>query len=145
VILSGDKGSLYNGEEWKSSSLRGKVNLLFYVDPDKQDDVKPLVAKLDSIQYSPDSLGTTFIINTSATIIPNFILRNKIAERARDVKNMNYVLDLEQVLVHKWDLKDDDVNILLFDKRGKVLFKHAGNVTKDIVNKIIQKIELTLN
>jgi len=145
VSLSGEDGGLHNGEPWNSSILRDKINLLFYIDPDKQRQVKPLLARLDSLDFSTEKLGSTFILNTSATIIPDFILRHKVAERARKANGTRYVLDLNRVLVDKWHLKDDDINILLFDAGGALLFKHSGDISPDLIQTLIEKIKRSIN
>lgn len=142
--LSGEKGGLCGGKEWKSSSLKDKVNLLLYVDPDKQSWIKPLVAKLDSIHYSPDSLGITFILNTDATIIPDFIIRNRVREKAKKASSIAYVLDRNKLLVKKWNLIDDNVNVLLLDASGKIIQKHYGQMTKEYINQFITKINQSI-
>ncbi len=145
VSLSGKDGGLHNGNPWNSNVLRDKANLLFYIDPDKQKQVKPLLDRLDAINFSTEKLGSTFILNTSATIIPDFILRHKVAERARADKTVRYVLDLNRVLVEKWQLKDDDINILLFDAGGNLLFKHSGDISPDLIQGLIEKIKTSIN
>ncbi len=145
ISLSGEDGGLHNGEPWNSNLLRGKVNLLFYIDPDRQRQVKPLLAELDSLKFSVDKLGHTFILNTSATIIPDFILRRKVAERAENDDDTRYVLDQNRVLVEKWQLKDDDINILLFDATGRLLFKHSGDISAELIKSLIQKIKRSIN
>ena len=141
LTLSGDDGGLTNGDEWKSSTLKDKVNLLLYVDPDKHRDVKRLVTKLDSINYTPDSLGITFILNTGATIIPNFLIRNRMKKRAENTPNFTYVLDQEKVLIKKWDLIDNDINILLIDRYGKIIEKHHGKITNEFINQFLNNID----
>ncbi len=145
VSLSGDNGGLHNGKPWNSNVLRDKVNLLFYIDPDKQKQVKPLLDRLDSLNFSAEKLGSTFILNTAATIIPNFILRHKVAERARQTAGTSYVLDQNRVLVDKWHLKDDDINILLIDAAGSLLFKHSGDLSPDLIQTLIDKIKQSIN
>ncbi len=142
--LSGEKGGLCGGKEWKSSSLKNKVNLLLYVDPDKQSWIKPLVTKLDSLHYSPDSLGITFILNTDATIIPDFIIRSRVREKAKVSSDIAYVLDRTKMLVRKWKLKDDNVNVLLLDKSGNLIQEHHGEMTQVFINQFITKINQSI-
>ena len=145
LTLRGEKGGLADGGEWLSSTLKDKVNLLLYVDPDKQSRVKALVTKLDSIQYSPDLLGLTFILNTEATIIPDFILANRVKKRAKEMKHINYVLDRDKVLVREWNLVDNDVNILLLDNKGIIVEKISGKISTEMAEEIIQKINQLIN
>ena len=145
IILNGDNGGLCGGKEWKSSSLQDKVNLVLYVDPDRQSWAKPLVTKLDSLKYSPDSLGITFILNTDATIIPDFIIRNRVRAKAKTSTNMTYVLDRKKMLVRKWNLADDDINVLLMDASGEVVQQHHGEMTGDFITQLLNKIEDSIN
>ena len=141
VTLNGDNGGLCGGKEWKSSSLQDKVNLVLYVDPDRQSWAKPLVTKLDSLNYSPDSLGVTFILNTDATIIPDFVIRNRVKAKAKASVNMNYVLDRKKLLVRKWNLADDNINVLLMDASGRIIQRHHGEMTGNFINQFIEKID----
>jgi len=145
VVLSGDKGGLTNGAEWHSSSLKDKINLILYVDPDKKGDAEPLVHKLDSLNYSPDTLNITFILNTAATIIPNFIIHKMIKKKAKKSDTITYVLDERKVLVKKWNLADNEINILLLDADGNILEKHQGNMTTQYLNQFINKIDNLIN
>ncbi len=144
LTLRGEDGGMCGGKEWKSSSLKNKVNLLLYVDPDKQSWVKPLVAMLDSIHFSPDSLGITFVLNTDATIIPDFIIRNRVREKAKASSDIAYVLDRTKMLVRKWKLKDDDINVLLLDASGNLIREHYGAMTKEFINQFITQINQSI-
>jgi len=141
VTLHGDNGGLCGGKEWKSSSLKDKVNLVLYVDPDKQEWAKPLVMKMDSLNHSPDSLGVTFILNTGATLIPDFIIRNRVKAKAETATNITYVLDRKKLLVSKWNLADDDINVLLMDASGRIIQRHHGEMTGKFINQFIEKID----
>jgi len=145
VILSGDNGGLTTGEDWQSSSLDNKISLILYVDPDKKGDAEPLVRKLDSLNYSPDTLNITFILNTAATIIPDFIIHKMIKKKAKKSDTITYVLDEKKVLVKKWNLADNEINILLLDTDGNILEKHQGNMTTQYLNQFINKINNLIN
>jgi predicted transcriptional regulator len=144
VVLNGEDGESAGGGEWSSSSLNGRVSLILYVDPDKQGDVKELVSKLDSINYSKDKLNITFILNTAATIIPNFIIRNRLKKRAEEVPNTHYVLDFKKVLVKDWNLTDDDANVILIDADGNIVEQHKGEISKRIIREIVKKINMLI-
>lgn len=145
ATLNGENGGLYDGSEWHSASLRNKVNLILYIDPDKQKQVKPLIAKLNSELSSTDSLGLFFIVNTSATMIPKFILRKKIANRAKSEKNTTYIFDHKRVLINKWNLADGEINIFLLDKTRHIFFNHTGRLSQEVIKTIIQTINDTLS
>jgi predicted transcriptional regulator len=141
IVLKGKDGGLHDNSEWRSTTLKNNINLLFYVDPDKQRQIKPLLARIDSLSFSHEVLRKTFVLNVSATMIPDFILLKKVAKRAKTAQNLTYVFDNEKVLVKKWNLVDDDINILLFDSSGYVVYKHSGEITHNNISHIISKIK----
>jgi predicted transcriptional regulator len=50
------------------------------------------------------------------------------------------VKDKEKVFVSKWGLKDDSVNLVVFDKEGKVAYLHLGPVPDSEFPKVIKTI-----
>lgn len=138
IILKGDNGGYANGKTWNSDSLKGKINLILYTDPDQQKLAQLLVSKLDTLTFSKNRLRITFMLNTAATIIPNFIIRTKLKQKAKVSKNIEYVLDQNKKLVTKWNLKDEDLNVIILDKSDKVLYNHFGNITENDIKKIME-------
>ena len=55
IELAGKVGGYANGNSWKSDSLIGKTNVVFYVDPDKIIDVKNLISTLEVEKVENDS------------------------------------------------------------------------------------------
>ncbi len=144
VVLKGEEGGVVTGEEWKSSDLKGKTNLLLYVDPGKKKKATPLIEKIDSLNYSPETLGIHFIVNTRATSIPDFLIRTMIKKRARANKDICYVLDRNRVLVKRWDFTEDHLNILVLDPSGKIQHAYAGEITDEYMNELISIIDRSL-
>ncbi len=142
VVLKGDDGGTINGEEWKSDNLTGKTNIVLYVDPGKKESVTPLIDKIDSLSYSTDVLGITFIVNTKATFIPDLIIKKMIGIRAEKNKKIQYVLDQNKVLIKKWNFTDEYVNVLVLNTSGKTLHRYAGEITEEYINKLINKITI---
>ncbi len=145
LILKGKNGGLADGSEWASDKLKNKINILFYVVPDKQSWVKQLVVRLDSIQYKPELVALTFIINTSATIIPDFILINRVKKKAEENKQISYVLDRNKILVKEWNLFDNDVNVLLLGQSGKVIQKYNGRISAEKADQFIKMVDYLIN
>ncbi|HIN48320.1 MAG TPA: transcriptional regulator, partial [Deltaproteobacteria bacterium] len=52
-----------------------------------------------------------------------------------------YVKDLEKTLVKKWGLSDDNSDVMLFGKDGKVLYSVDGKFTDAQVQEIIQAVK----
>ncbi len=141
LVLSGDKGGGINGEEWKSSDLKNKLNIIFYVAPNQQDDVEPLLNKIDSAGYSLESVNVTLIINTEATWIPNSIIEGKVKGKAKDDTTKNYVLDKDEVLLSEWKLSEDNPNIIVVDKSGRVIYFLNEELNEDYGNDLLKIIE----
>ena len=144
IVLKGDDGGCINGEEWHSSTLKDKINLLLYVDPGKQSWVKPLVDRLDSLNYSPDVFGITFIVNAKAAFVPHFFIKKQLIKREKISKSIRYVLDQNKILVKEWKLEDNSANVLLFASSGEIILSHHGKIEQEEVKAIIDKINESL-
>jgi predicted transcriptional regulator len=141
VVLKGEDGGTATGEEWNSNSLIGKTNLILYVDTGKKQAAMPLIKKIDSLSYSPDTLGTYFIVNTSATAVPNFMIRMMIRQRQKANTRIQYVLDHHEMLINKWNFTDENLNVLVLDPSGKVLHRYAGEITQEYIDKLVSVID----
>jgi len=141
VVLKGEDGGTATGEEWNSCNLIGKTNLILYVDTGKRQQAMPLINRIDELNYSPDTLGVSFVINTSATSIPSFMIRMMIKQREKANSKIRYVLDKKEVLIRDWDFTDKYVNVLILDPTGKVLHRYAGEITEEYVDQVISIID----
>lgn len=141
LILSEDKGGNINGTEWKSTDLKNKLNIVFYVAPNQQEDVEPLLNKIDGAGYSSEYVKVTLIINTEATWIPNGIIEGKVKGRAKDDTTKNYVLDKSEVLLSEWNLSEDNPNIIVVNKSGKVIYFFNDELNNDFENELLKTIE----
>ena len=145
VVLSGKKGGLPNGEAWRSSSLAGTANLILYVDPDKKKDAEALVQKIDSLNYDKNTFKVIYILNTAATVIPNFLIRGLLKKKAEKSPSITYILDEKKTLVKKWNLHDDEINVLLIAADGTIVEKHHGKMSKEYLKQFMQKTENLIN
>ncbi|NOY82044.1 MAG: transcriptional regulator [Kiritimatiellaeota bacterium] len=129
VALSGAAGGRLNGAPWSSSELRGRVHVLFYVDPDEKDLNEHVAQAIKREKFPDTEFGSVAVINMAATWKPNWliavILKRKQARYPRTV----YVRDNKKVLVRKWGLADDSYVITVFDRDGRVRFSRAGKFT----------------
>lgn len=144
VVLKGEDGGTATGEEWNSANLLGKTNLVLYVDTGKRQQAMPLINRIDELSYSPDTLGVSFVINTSATSIPSFMIRMMIKQREKANSKIRYVLDKKEVLIRDWDFTDEYVNVLILDPTGKVLHRYAGEITEEYIDQVICIIDSSL-
>ena len=140
VTLSGKAGGKVGGGAWHSSMLKGKVYTLFYVDPDKKDLNDPLAKALIAQKYDRKKLDSVAIINLAATWMPNALIEQKLKGKQKQYPHTTYVKDKEKVLVKKWGLGDDNSDILIFDKKGKLIYKKFGKVSPSEIKKVIALI-----
>ena len=56
-------------------------------------------------------------------------------------KSTVYVKDLEKTLVKKWGLNDDDSDVMLFGKDGRVLYSYDGKFSDAQVKEIVQAVK----
>ncbi len=132
IVLKDDLGGRLDGTQWSSEELvSGKVLVLFYVDPDESDAIK-------AEKFSPEKYGSVAVINMAATWLPNFAINIKLQSKQEEYKSTVYVKDLEKTLVKKWSLTDDNSDIILFGKDGKVLYSYDGKFSDAQVKELVQ-------
>jgi predicted transcriptional regulator len=137
VEISGEQGSKIDGSDWLSSTIKGKVYSLFYVDPDEKGANEALETALKKEDFDKAKYGSIAVINLSATWKPNVIIEKILAGKQREYPDTIYVKDKGSVLVKKWNLPDNAYVVLLFDRTGKLLFNKAGKLSeKDIADYI---------
>jgi len=102
--------------------------------------IKPLIDKLESIKYSPEQLGVTFIVNLDVPSLLKYVIRKKLKSKAKLNKRITYVIDENQILVSKWNLKGDDVNVFIIDDTGTIVYTHFGKITEEKVKTIFKQI-----
>ena len=141
VIITGENGSCVNGTEWKSTMLKDKIYVLFYVDPDKKSDSDIFIKTLETKKYDNTKFSSVAILNLKATWLPNFAIEKKLEAQQEKLPNTLYVKDKTKYLVKEWALADDSVNIVLFNKDGKVIYYHVGLMTDDEIKKVFLLIE----
>ena len=145
ITLSGENGSLVDGTEWHSTMLKDKVYVLFYVDPDKKGDNEAFINALHEKNYDREKYGSVAIINLKATWLPNFAIEKKLKSKQEEFPNTLYGKDKTKYLVQEWELVDDASNVLIFDKKGKVIYQYSGKIESNEMQEIFALIEENLN
>ena len=141
IVLEGDLGGRLDGTAWNSEELvSGKVMVLFYVDPDEADLNNHVSDALKAENFPLDKYGSVGIANMEATWLPNFAINIKLKSKQEKHKSTVYVKDLEKILVKKWGLNDDDSDVMLFGKDGKVLYSVDGKFTDTQVKEIVKTV-----
>ena len=142
IVLEGDLGGRLDGTQWNSDELNsGKIIVLFYVDPDESDLNNHVSEALKAEKFPIEKYGSVAVINMSATWLPNAVLNMKLKSKQEEYKSTVYVKDLEKILVKKWGLNDDDNDVMLFGKDGKVLYSVDGKFTDTQVQEIIRAVK----
>ena len=146
VVIEGDNGGLVlDGSAWNSDTIRDKVYVMFYVDPDEKDVNEHFSQALKAKDYrKKGAFGSIAVVNLAATWKPNFVIEKILKGKQEEFPKTIYVKDKKSVLVKEWDVADDASNILLFDKNGKLLFYKSGAMTPEDTDKIFSLIEANL-
>jgi len=142
VVINGDNGGMVqDGSAWNSSTVSDKVYVMFYVDPDEKDTNNEFSATLKEKKYDRSNYGSLAIINLAATWKPNFVIESILEGKQEEFPDTIYVKDKNSVLVNEWKVEDDASNILIFSKRGELLFYKSGKMSKEDISNAIKIIE----
>lgn len=141
VELQGDLGGRLDGSAWRSDELKGKVHVLFYVDPDEKDTNNEASEALDREKFHAEKFQSVAVINMAATWLPNFAISLSIEEKQKRYPRTLYVRDYRRVLVQAWQIADDSSNILAFDKEGRLIFRKDGKLSAEEIQRLIQAIQ----
>ena len=141
VILKGDLGGRLDGSQWSSEELVSeKVIVLFYVDPDESELNNHVSDALKAENYPKEKYGSIGMANMAATWLPNFAINMKLKSKQEKHKETVYVKDLDKTLVKKWGLSDDNSDVIVFGKDGRVLYSVDGKFTDAQVKEIVKVV-----
>jgi len=140
VELKEKLGGRLDGKPWSSEELKGKVHVLFYVDPDEKDTNNDASEALDREKFPGDRFQSVAIINMAATWLPNFAISSALKEKQKRYPTTIYVRDYKKVLVNAWKIADDSSDVLAFDKDGRLIFRKDGKLTAEEIQKLIKVI-----
>ena len=141
VVLKDDLGGRLDGTQWSSEELvSGKVIVLFYVDPDESELNNHVSDALKAENYPKEKYGSIGMANMAETWLPNFAINMKLKSKQEQYKSTVYVKDLEKTLVKKWGLSDDNSDVVVFGKDGRVLYSVDGKFTDAQVKEIVKVV-----
>jgi YtfJ family uncharacterized protein len=141
VELKQDLGGRLDGTQWSSEELRGKVHVVFYVDPDEKDTNNETSEALDKEKFPAEKYQSFGIINMAATWLPNFAISSSLEEKQKLYPRTIYVRDYKKVVVKAWGIADDSSNVLAFDKEGRLIFRKDGKLTAEEIQKLLKTIK----
>jgi uncharacterized protein len=133
-------GGRLDGTPWSSEELQGKVSVLFYVDPDEKDINNDASDALDREKFPSEKFQAYGIINMAATWLPNFAISSALKDKQKRYPRTIYVRDYKKVLVHAWNIADDSSDVLVFDKKGVLIFRKDGKLTAAEIQTLIKVI-----
>ena len=140
VVLDEKKGGLVGDGPRSSASLKGKVHILMYVDPDKVKVNAHVEDALAAEGFDRDKVASVAVINMAATWKPNFAIDMLLKKKQEKYPNTLYVRDLQRVLVDAWGLVDDGYHVLVVGRGGEVLFSGANALSEAQVAQLISTI-----
>ena len=142
VTISDDNGGLVkDSSAWNSSSIKNKVFVMFYVDPDEKDLNNEFSAALKAKKYDRAKYGSLAIINLAATWKPNFVIESILKSKQEEFPDTIYVKDKNSVLVNEWQITDNNSDIIIFSKDGKVIFYKDGKMEASDIQIALKLIE----
>jgi len=144
IILEKENGGTSKDKAWYSNTLKGKVHLILYMDPDKRTESQALLDALNSIEVDKQQYATVAIVNLAATWMPDAILEGLLSKKEKELKNTSFIFDKKKYLVAKWKMADDASNILIIDKNSKVIYKNIGKIPSKEIEKIIRLIHKSI-
>ncbi|WP_456392286.1 YtfJ family protein [Nitratifractor sp.] len=126
VSLSGSAGSAADGSPWSSRALRGKVHLILYMDPSLRKKAMPFLKALDARRFDARAYSTVAIVNLADTWMPDAILESLLAKKSRELHATEFIFDRKKSLLKPWHLADHACNLILIDRKGRILYRRRG-------------------
>jgi len=145
VQLQGELGGHLDNSAWSSDEFKGKVSVVFYVDPDLKDLNNTASEALKKEDFSLENFQSFGIINMAATGLPNIAVSFGLKVKQKCYPDTIYVRDYKKTLVEKWGISDHNNNVLAFDKGGRLIFRKDGKLNAQEIDKLLQAIRRHLN
>jgi len=140
VELKEKLGGRLDGTPWSSAELQGKLSVIFYVDPDEKDTNNDASEALNKQKYPEDKYQSFGIINMAATWMPNFAISSALKDKQKRYPKTIYVRDYKKVLVKAWNIADDSSDVLVFDKKGELIFRKDGKLSAAEIQTLLKVI-----
>lgn len=140
VELKQDLGGRLDGAPWSSEELKGKVHMIFYVDPDEKDTNNEASDAVNKEQFPAAKFQSFGIINMAATWLPNFAISSSLEEKQKLYPKTIYVRDYKKALVKAWGIADDSSDVLAFDREGRLIFRKDGKLSAEDIQKLLKAI-----
>jgi uncharacterized protein len=140
VSLEDKLGGHLDGRPWSSEEFKGKVSVVFYVDPDESDLNDDASEALKAARFPREHYQSFAIINMAATWLPNRAISSRLKKKQEEFPDTIYVRDYKKVLVQEWGIADDNNNVLAFDRDGVLIFRKDGKLEEAEILQLVQAI-----
>jgi len=145
IILEGMNGGLAkDGSSWNFNSLKGRVSVLLYIDPDEKEVNKKFSQLIEKQKFNKDSFVKVAVINLAATWKPDFVIEKILVTQQADFPQNIYLKDKKSVFVKQWELTDNASNVLIFSKDLKLLYQTDKAMNKEERQKALKIINEAL-
>jgi len=141
VELKEKVGARLDGTPWSSDELQGKVSVIFYVSPDEKDTNNPASDALDKEKFPTDRFQSYGIVNMAASMLPNFAINLALKQKQERYPTTIYVRDYKKVLVQAWNIADHSSNVMVFNKKGTLIFRKDGKLTGEEIQKLVKSVQ----
>lgn len=140
VTLQEKMGGHLDGRPWSSEEFKGKVSVVFYVDPDEKDLNNDASEALKEAKFPLEKYQSFGIINMAATWLPNAAISSSLKKKQKQYPDTIYVRDYKKTLVQEWEIADDTSNVLAFDKNGLLIFRKDGKLNEEEIKQLVKAI-----
>jgi len=110
------------------------------VDPDEKDLNNDASEALKAEKLPRDKFQSFAIINMAATWLPNFAISSALKDKQKQYPTTIYVRDYKKVLINKWEIADDNNDVLAFDKNGRLFFKKYGKLNEKEIQDLLKAV-----
>lgn len=145
TTLTGPDGSRITGEAWSSVELVGsKITSFFYIDPEERKLNEPVEAAYKAADFPREKHQSIAVLNMAAAWYPNSVLNSQLEKKQQEFPHTIYLKDFKKVLVNSWQLKDDSVNVVIFDRDSTLLYLKKGVMAEKDIADALQLIRSKL-
>ena len=99
VVLEEDRGGQLDGSPWNSNSLKERLHILMYVDPDEVEVNAHVEDALSQQNFDQEKIRSVAVINMAATWKPNFAIDIILKGKQEKYPDTLYIRDLQGELV----------------------------------------------
>lgn len=144
LTLSGKAGGRLDGSAWSSKELVGKVHLLVYSAPGQKDLNNKATEAVKARNFARDKFASVAVVNLAASWLPDSLITSAIEEKQKMYPLTTYVTDADKAVVKTWGLADKNNDLVVFDKEGKVVFSHDGQLNASQIEDLLNCIAKSL-